>query len=1191
MSNIKISELATGTLSLSSFFAQADANGIAYKNTLEQLQTFLNTIGVVSFKGVLLAADASVTEDGIYIAGDTGTYTNNGGLVIDLDNNFVLISVTDTQTTFTKVEIPLNITLASLASIIDNEPTSGSDNLVRSGGTKKYIDNATEQDLIYLKDPSSLSDTEKAKYISVKDIKFDFTSGATYEDYEFGLVYLGKDDETFSSIWWMARRETSGDAWETHTMFTGGTELQVENNWLEVSDTWDGVVITLLVDTTLLQDSLITFARDVFENKTEFTNPDYLLHQKLELKADKTIVDDIQVKVDAIDVDLGNDIENKPFKSKSYCKDYVGTSFKKYAYQSGRNASTDLFENVDAPYGSNFYTKTTKIIQQADETVTLGADFDTSLLFDLMQTYQTSDSVGIFPVYFKASYYHKTTEDIDILIQHRIRTKIDGSFYLPFENLTLPPNVKKEVVLEINPEKVDWSDFNTFFDYYSIIVSDTTLESEVYVGEAELFFYDPLQRDSVKNVNGKNIQSATIPKTALDFDIADSNVKKFIPTKQNIGLAGSSITWSDGNLSGGFGGLVSEFIKKEIANYIGVSDATYTGTNADFSNSKLYNGVGKHISGLNSKVNFTITGDELAICQAIKRTTDFAKVQVKADGVVIGNFTNHNNTIGSDSDSFTGNGTDVKFELSHNSTYNHTVTVNGVAQTVKIHDSAFFSFPVGYDAVIVRKLNSNGDTIHIIWFDTPPANGHSIVVNYDYGRVITEELSTVGQTTTDSLNESNFGDGDTSFDPADPSSVSSGLEFRSINEDAFFIHKFLSKAEREIELEIIDGTNPYFIFNYATNKFHNFINAGIGGWTVNYFKNVFYPQSYKNLYKNFIPNVLITEFATNDDWANSSRRISRSVSDVSITDVKKLHTLEVNSITFDDPDYTVDYANGIIDSIDEFKLVSSDAISSGIVVGDLVRIGTYYGDNRHVAVRKVSAYNSVTGEIKWLKPLNANEILNIESLSDLVGAEVNVRDLSTYKSDYQEMIDNIRNASPQTKIIIAQAGLSNYFERQLWGYSEIHRDLCNENYNVDVIEITDTLQDYQENAISGLSFENITANNSDEYTLAKTGHWQGFKVWVGGEDVYGKDCYIKSGKGYKVNQSDSGSDLDVSAYNRDNIITSALELVFFQNKPSSGTIKVEYADNVWSADYTHPNSTGIYIYAQKYITSIKNNLK
>tara|TARA_R110002072_G_scaffold115203_1_gene245405 strand:- start:643 stop:3228 length:2586 start_codon:yes stop_codon:yes gene_type:complete len=134
MSTIKISELATSAISLTDFFAKADASGLANKNTVQGLSNFLNTVGTLAYRGVLLAADAAVTEDGIYVAGDAGTYTNNGGLVITVSNQIVLISITGSQTVFKKVEIPVTIT-------IDATPTEGSTNVPASGGVYDYTKN------------------------------------------------------------------------------------------------------------------------------------------------------------------------------------------------------------------------------------------------------------------------------------------------------------------------------------------------------------------------------------------------------------------------------------------------------------------------------------------------------------------------------------------------------------------------------------------------------------------------------------------------------------------------------------------------------------------------------------------------------------------------------------------------------------------------------------------------------------------------------------------------------------------------------------------------------------------------------------------------------------------------------------------------------------------------------------------
>tara|TARA_R110001632_G_scaffold40379_1_gene101326 strand:- start:461 stop:2335 length:1875 start_codon:yes stop_codon:yes gene_type:complete len=146
MSNIKISELADGTITLESFLALAGSDGIAFKGTVDELQTFVNTIAVLGLKAAISAADAVPTEDGLYPCQDTGTYTNFGGLVVDVSDTITFISVSGTQTVFKKVEIPVTIT-------IDSIPTEGSTNAVESGGvesfrfyTKNYKDNSISRE-------------------------------------------------------------------------------------------------------------------------------------------------------------------------------------------------------------------------------------------------------------------------------------------------------------------------------------------------------------------------------------------------------------------------------------------------------------------------------------------------------------------------------------------------------------------------------------------------------------------------------------------------------------------------------------------------------------------------------------------------------------------------------------------------------------------------------------------------------------------------------------------------------------------------------------------------------------------------------------------------------------------------------------------------------------------------------------
>ena len=127
MSTIKINELATGTITLSSLLAFADSNGIAFQGSMDELSAFLSTLQETGMEGAILSTDAAPTEDGLYPCSESGTYANFGGLVVDVSNTLTFISVSQGQTVFAKVETPISIT-------IDATPTSGSTNAVQSGG-------------------------------------------------------------------------------------------------------------------------------------------------------------------------------------------------------------------------------------------------------------------------------------------------------------------------------------------------------------------------------------------------------------------------------------------------------------------------------------------------------------------------------------------------------------------------------------------------------------------------------------------------------------------------------------------------------------------------------------------------------------------------------------------------------------------------------------------------------------------------------------------------------------------------------------------------------------------------------------------------------------------------------------------------------------------------------------------------
>lgn len=285
---------------------------------------------------------------------------------------------------------------------------------------------------------------------------------------------------------------------------------------------------------------------------------------------------------------------------------------------------------------------------------------------------------------------------------------------------------------------------------------------------------------------------------------------------------------------------------------------------------------------------------------------------------------------------------------------------------------------------------------------------------------------------------------------------------------------------------------------------------------------------------------------------------------------------------------------GIIQSITYTSLISTDIVNTQTQVGDIIRIGTYHGDIKQFTCRKITEVNTTTGEVKWIEPISIDEMINIDSLDDLIGAEINIRDLSGYKSSYKTFIEKVHEVTPEAKIIVVDNGLPMLGLRQLWGYDVIHREIVKESINADYIDARNVLYNAQFNYISGVRKETIEADGSSEYTLTFSGSykgWCGFKVFVNGLDVYGKDCYVQSQAAYRAKSSLSGSDLNKSTpYTRTNATESEspnMKLVFTKNIPSSNdTVEVWYSDEIWSGDYCHPSAFGAFLYAQAYATKL-----
>lgn len=96
------------------------------KNTIQGLANLLTVAGDVPFKGKLLIADTPVA--GWYFAGESGTYTNAGGLVVSVSSNIVIIIAQGDPLAFSKIDIPVSLTID--ATVIDGSNNAVSGNAV-----------------------------------------------------------------------------------------------------------------------------------------------------------------------------------------------------------------------------------------------------------------------------------------------------------------------------------------------------------------------------------------------------------------------------------------------------------------------------------------------------------------------------------------------------------------------------------------------------------------------------------------------------------------------------------------------------------------------------------------------------------------------------------------------------------------------------------------------------------------------------------------------------------------------------------------------------------------------------------------------------------------------------------------------------------------------------------------------------
>ena len=649
-----------------------------------------------------------------------------------------------------------------------------------------------------------------------------------------------------------------------------------------------------------------------------------------------------------------------------------------------------------------------------------------------------------------------------------------------------------------------------------------------------------------------------------------------------ITVFGSSTVWGNGLLGErSMAGVIDNYLRNSLSSTVYPENMKFSSKPVIVNNRKFYRGNAAKISGTGSSVEFDITGRKLVIWQAISRTKDYGVMTVYADGREIGTFDNKNNSIGSGKRVFKGNGKQKMFPLGRPCTYKHEITVGGKPQKFKHYDQPYVkgkieSFFPGYDGVIVRAKPKD-KVEHFLCFFKAPAE--EVKVKFNYGDTIAYTGCTVGGIDNDENTlESTFGIGRIPYDLANPTQLSSGLDFRYSNLAASKVFEFDNSAKRHIRIVISGGENPYFMINFASNMRHEIMNAGIGGFTASYFLKHPNRLTVRDAMQQMVPDAAFIILGGNDDWAEKERLVERKITGLSAKEVETLHSMFYRTITPEkDGTYTAIRNAGIIDDITDISLTSKQLVGAKLVPGNYLRIGSYYGENRSTAVRRVKTFDSKKGIVTWEKPLDAENIIGIEKISDLKGAEFTARTLDFYKSNITKMIKVLRQANPEMKIVLLNTYTPNYFCREVWAYGEALEDVAKNHSGVVATDSSPNVFEWIEKTQFAETKRvcPITSTGAAMYDIPKVGHWQGFQVLVNGKDVYGKDCRVESGSFYAPvkNRDNTWKTGRTSKWVKQN-----LKLVFTKNIPPAGTkIIVKLAHDTWSNDYAHPTPAGCVI--------------
>ena len=657
---------------------------------------------------------------------------------------------------------------------------------------------------------------------------------------------------------------------------------------------------------------------------------------------------------------------------------------------------------------------------------------------------------------------------------------------------------------------------------------------------------------------------------------------------------------------------VESFLLGKLAQTVHAGSMTAIGTVATYAGNSHYLGTVCKASGVNSGFSTTMYGDTIAAVIGKERgNAGAALIGLYVDGALYDTFSTYSSEPFSTGNTYsgTGDGTSVKFDLGACWTYNHVVTVGGIAQKGSLNTQiAGGTVPVGDDYMVIRQ--AVGTSIHhVIEFAVAPTNAAAIACTYDKGESVTYMQSYLGNTTKpiSGTLESAFADGSISFDTTDAAAISSSVGFRQTDERAIKTWRFTSSRARIVRFVILGldtratGVTPELYLNCVSTRLHRIQNAGLGGYdagellTDTGVNNVSVALQWR-------PDGVFVDLGTNDDNSlttgartSSAYRTLTNVADATIRNDESANYYSLVTNTGAGV-YTVHDDRIPLTAVTATTATFATANATfSVNVGDVLVLGDYRMDNRRVAPRIITAWDNSTKMATWGRPLLVSDLAQITALSDLTSGNNcgRIWRNANFVSNITSIVALIRAVNPHARIILGCPGMPNENYRSLEGYRELISSLA-DTLSCDFCDHYGITRSWQNSQPPNTQLyldasQSTTSTGASSYTLytsagvtpsATSTMLRGWSVMVDGLERINNGCHITGGK--KTGFSTSGTMSKTGPKAGNTILTGANHvLTFTSNVPAaSAQIVVKYTSTRWASDDTHPFTNGLPLFGQ-----------